>query len=98
MEEDTGALVGVTPGSGESVEEDTGALVGVALGAGEAAEEGDLRVKEVEREGRFEMRREKERGIWRIARLGNRFDQSLSFQMAGMHVQNSLFVVGHQSE
>ena len=75
-----------------------GALVWVALGAGEAVKEDDLRVQEVEREGGFQMRREKERGIWRIARLGNRFDQSLSFQMAGMHVQNSLFVVGHQSE
>ena len=44
------------------------------------------------------MRREKERGIWRIVSLGNRLDQMLSSQMARLHVQDSLFVVGHQSE
>ena len=71
---------------------------GVALGAGEAVKEDDLRVKEVECEGGFEMRREKEKGIWRIASFGNRLDQSLSFQIVGMHVQNALFVVGHQSD
>ena len=57
--------------------------MGVASGAGLAVKVVDPRVKGVEREGGFEMRRENERGILRIPGLGNRLDQSLSFQMAG---------------
>ena len=110
VEEDAGALLGAAPGAGEALEEgagggagevvggDTGALRRVAPEAGDAVQESDPVVKEVERESAFEMRGEKERGIWRVASLDNRLDQSLFFQTAGMHVKNSLFGVGQQNE
>ena len=73
----TDALVEET---GEVVEED--AVVGVAPGAGEpvGAEKGETVVEKIDREGRFEVIGEKERGIWGVASLSNKLDRSLSFQ------------------
>ena len=105
VEEDAGALAEVASGAGGTVEEDAGALEGVAAGAGGAVEEDAGALVEeavvittVDCKSGIEMTREKERGIRRVASLGNRLDGSTSFQTARLHGENLLFGVGQQNE